>query len=47
VEFKGLGKFAAPLASGDIKKRWETSLKALKAPRSKGRHRGASYAARA
>jgi len=31
VEFKGLGKLAGPLASRDIKKRWETSLKALKA----------------
>jgi carbon monoxide dehydrogenase subunit G len=31
VEFKGLGKLATPLASRDIKKRWETSLKALKA----------------
>jgi uncharacterized protein YndB with AHSA1/START domain len=31
VEFKGLGKLAAPLASRDIKRRWETSLNALKA----------------
>jgi uncharacterized protein YndB with AHSA1/START domain len=31
VEFKGLGKLAGPLASRDIKKRWETSLKTLKA----------------
>lgn len=26
VSFKGLGKLAAPIASRDIKKRWETSL---------------------
>ena len=31
VHFKGVGKLAAPIASRDIKKRWETSLKALKA----------------
>ena len=31
VEFKGLGKLAGPLASRDIKKRWETSLQKLKA----------------
>jgi uncharacterized protein YndB with AHSA1/START domain len=31
VEFKGLGKLAAPIASRDIKKRWEISLQALKA----------------
>jgi uncharacterized protein YndB with AHSA1/START domain len=31
VEFKGLGKLAGPLASRDIKKRWETSLRTLKA----------------
>jgi phage FluMu protein gp41 len=30
-EFKGLGKLAGPLASRDIKKRWEISLEALKA----------------
>jgi len=30
VSFKGLGKLAAPIASRDIKKRWETSLKRLK-----------------
>src|ERR671910_467478 len=30
VEFKGLGKLAAPIASRDIKKRWETSLETLK-----------------
>jgi uncharacterized protein YndB with AHSA1/START domain len=31
VTFKGLGKLAAPIASRDIKKRWETSLERLKA----------------
>ena len=31
VEFKGLGKLAAPIASRDVRKRWETSLKNLKA----------------
>jgi carbon monoxide dehydrogenase subunit G len=31
VEFKGLGKLAAPIASRDIRKRWETSLETLKA----------------
>jgi carbon monoxide dehydrogenase subunit G len=31
VDFKGLGKLAAPIASRDIKKRWETSLQKLKA----------------
>jgi hypothetical protein len=31
VEFKGLGKLAAPIAARDIKKRWETSLETLKA----------------
>jgi len=31
VEFKGLGKLAAPIASRDIKKRWESSLETLKA----------------
>ena len=31
VSFKGLGKLAAPIASRDIKKRWETSLEKLKA----------------
>jgi len=31
VRFKGLGKLAAPIASRDIKKRWETSLEKLKA----------------
>ena len=30
VSFKGLGKLAAPIASRDIKKRWETSLEKLK-----------------
>jgi hypothetical protein len=31
VNFKGLGKLAAPIASRDIRKRWETSLQKLKA----------------
>ena len=31
VDFKGLGKLAAPIASRDIRKRWETSLQHLKA----------------
>jgi uncharacterized protein YndB with AHSA1/START domain len=31
VEFKGLGKLAAPIAARDIRKRWETSLRNLKA----------------
>jgi uncharacterized protein YndB with AHSA1/START domain len=31
VSFKGLGKLAAPIASRDIKKRWETSLQKLRA----------------
>ena len=31
VSFKGLGKLAAPIASRDIRKRWETSLEKLKA----------------
>jgi uncharacterized protein YndB with AHSA1/START domain len=31
VDFKGLGKLAAPIASRDIKRRWETSLRKLKA----------------
>jgi uncharacterized protein YndB with AHSA1/START domain len=30
VTFKGLGKLAAPIASRDIKKRWEASLEQLK-----------------
>jgi uncharacterized protein YndB with AHSA1/START domain len=30
VDFKGLGKLAAPIASRDIRKRWETSLQHLK-----------------
>jgi uncharacterized protein YndB with AHSA1/START domain len=30
VDFKGLGKLAAPIASRDIRKRWETSLQKLK-----------------
>jgi uncharacterized protein YndB with AHSA1/START domain len=31
VTFKGIGKLAAPIASRDIRKRWETSLARLKA----------------
>jgi uncharacterized protein YndB with AHSA1/START domain len=31
VDFKGLGKLAAPIASRDVRKRWETSLENLKA----------------
>jgi uncharacterized protein YndB with AHSA1/START domain len=31
VDFKGLGKLAAPIASRDIRRRWETSLQHLKA----------------
>jgi hypothetical protein len=31
VTLKGLGKLATPIASRDIKKRWETSLEKLKA----------------
>jgi hypothetical protein len=31
VHFKGLGRLAAPIASRDIKKRWEHSLEKLKA----------------
>jgi uncharacterized protein YndB with AHSA1/START domain len=31
VSFKGLGKLAAPIASRDIKKRWQSSLEKLKA----------------
>jgi uncharacterized protein YndB with AHSA1/START domain len=30
VTFKGIGKLAAPIASRDIKKRWQTSLTRLK-----------------
>ena len=37
VSFKGLGKLAAPIASRDIKKRWETSLEKLKAAVEGGR----------
>jgi uncharacterized protein YndB with AHSA1/START domain len=36
VTFKGLGKLAAPIASRDIKKRWETSLERLKAAAESG-----------
>jgi uncharacterized protein YndB with AHSA1/START domain len=31
VSFKGMGKLAAPIASRDIKKRWDNSLERLKA----------------
>jgi hypothetical protein len=31
VTFKGVGKLAAPLASRDIRRRWETSLDRLRA----------------
>ena len=37
VTFKGLGKLAAPIASRDIKKRWESSLERLKAAAESGR----------
>jgi uncharacterized protein YndB with AHSA1/START domain len=37
VTFKGLGKLAAPIASRDIKKRWESSLERLKATAESGR----------
>jgi carbon monoxide dehydrogenase subunit G len=30
VDFKGLGKLAAPIASRDIRRRWDTSLHKLK-----------------
>jgi hypothetical protein len=30
VDFKGLGKLAAPIASRDIRKRWDASLHRLK-----------------
>ncbi len=30
VDFKGLGKLAAPIASRDVRKRWKTSLEKLK-----------------
>jgi hypothetical protein len=30
VDFKGLGKLAAPIASRDIRKRWDASLHKLK-----------------
>jgi uncharacterized protein YndB with AHSA1/START domain len=36
VNFKGLGKLAAPIASRDIKKRWDSSLKRLKAAAESG-----------
>jgi uncharacterized protein YndB with AHSA1/START domain len=31
VDFKGLGKLAGPIASRDVRKRWQTSLENLKA----------------
>jgi len=37
VTFKGIGKLAAPIASRDIRKRWETSLERLKAAAEGGR----------
>jgi hypothetical protein len=37
VSFKGLGKLAAPIASRDVKKRWQTSLEKLKAVAEGGR----------
>jgi uncharacterized protein YndB with AHSA1/START domain len=36
VTFRGLGKLAAPIASRDIKRRWETSLERLKAAAESG-----------
>jgi uncharacterized protein YndB with AHSA1/START domain len=36
VTFKGLGKLAAPIASRDIRKRWESSLERLKATAESG-----------
>jgi uncharacterized protein YndB with AHSA1/START domain len=36
VTFKGLGKLAAPIASRDIRKRWETSLEQLRAATERG-----------
>jgi carbon monoxide dehydrogenase subunit G len=36
VDLKGLGKLAAPIASRDIGKRWETSLQKLKAAVERG-----------
>jgi hypothetical protein len=37
VNFKGLGKLAAPLATRDIKHRWQSSLENLKATAEGGR----------
>jgi uncharacterized protein YndB with AHSA1/START domain len=37
VSFKGLGKLAAPIASRDIKKRWDSSLERLKTAAESGR----------
>jgi hypothetical protein len=37
VSCKGLGKLAAPIASRDVKKRWQTSLEKLKAVAEGGR----------
>jgi uncharacterized protein YndB with AHSA1/START domain len=36
VTFKGVGKLAAPIASRDIRKRWETSLDRLRAAAESG-----------
>jgi carbon monoxide dehydrogenase subunit G len=36
VDFKGIGKLAAPIASRDIRKRWESSLRRLKAAAESG-----------
>jgi uncharacterized protein YndB with AHSA1/START domain len=36
VRFKGLAKLAAPIATRDIKHRWETSLERLKATAERG-----------
>jgi carbon monoxide dehydrogenase subunit G len=37
VNYKGLGKLAAPIASRDIRKRWASSLQRLKATAERGR----------
>jgi hypothetical protein len=36
VNSKGIGKLAAPIASRDIRKRWETSLERLEAAAESG-----------
>jgi hypothetical protein len=41
VSFKGLGKLASPIASRDIKKRWQTSVEKLKAATAADRSPGA------